>query len=73
MAGGRLNGWGFRLAVALDQFLNVLFFLGAPDETISSRAYKASLRGKHWGCILCRLLDVLDRGHCARAVEWDET
>lgn len=68
---GRLPGLGLRLAVALDQLANVLA-LGEPDETISSRAHKAALKGKRWGCVLCRLLDLLDPGHCARVVEWDE-
>lgn len=72
MTKGSFAGWGRRLAVAVDQFANVLA-LGLPDETISSRAYKASLKGKRWGCILCALLDKLDKNHCAKSVEWDET
>lgn len=72
MSGGRLKGWGFRVLVALDQFANVILFLGNPDETISSRAQKAKERGKRWGCILCAGLDLVDPGHCARAVERDE-
>lgn len=72
MTKGSFAGWGRRLAVAVDQFANVLA-LGLPDETISSRAYKASLKGKRWGCILCALLNKLDKNHCAKSVEWDET
>lgn len=72
MTSGRLRGWGWRIAKGLDQFANVIL-MGAEDETISSRAHKARLKGKAWGCILCALLDKLDRDHCAKSVEWDET
>jgi hypothetical protein len=71
MTKGSFVGWGMRLAVAIDQLANVLA-LGDPDETISSRAEKARRKGKRWGCVLCALLDRLDPGHCARAVELDE-
>jgi len=71
MTRGSFVGWGKRLAVGLDQFANVLA-LGDPDETISSRAEKARRKGKRWGCVLCGLLDLIDRGHCARSVELDE-
>lgn len=71
MTKGRLKGWGWRLAKAADQLANVLF-LGMEDETISSRAYKASLKGKAWGCVLCKILDRIDPNHCAKSVEWDE-
>lgn len=71
MAGGRPKGWGFRILVSLDQLANTLA-LGNPDETLSSRAQKARERGKAWGCVLCGLLDLIDRDHCLRAVERDE-
>lgn len=71
-AGGRLRGWGWRIAVALDQLANVVLFLGDPDETLSSRAEKARRRGKRWGCVLCALLDRLDPDHCRKSLEPDE-
>lgn len=71
MTAGSFKGWGFRILVSLDQFLNVLA-LGLPDETISSRAAKAARKGKRWGCILCRFLDLFDRDHCERVIELDE-
>lgn len=61
----------WNLLIALDQLLNTLL-VGNPDETLSSRAYKASLKGKAWGCILCKLLDKIDKNHCAESVERDE-
>lgn len=38
-------------------------------ETISARAAKARDTGKHWGCVLCRVLDWLDKNHCDKAKE----
>ncbi len=67
----RRVSYGQRIAIALDQLLNALF-AGSEDETISSRAYKASLGGKRWGCLLCRFLNWLDKDHCKNSVEWDE-
>jgi hypothetical protein len=60
-----------RVAVAHDQAANAALG-GSEDETISSRAGKGAQRGVwHW-CVLCRLLDVLDKGHCAASIEPDE-
>lgn len=63
--------WLLSVAVAVDQTVNAILG-GNPDETISSRAEKARQRGDKWGCVLCRILDRIDPGHCARSVEWDE-
>lgn len=62
------------VAVANDQALNAALVgvTGSEDETVSSRAGKAASKGKRWGCILCRLLDKIDPGHCARNIERDE-
>ena len=61
----------WKLAVAHDQLANTAFG-GDEDETISSRAAKAALRGERWGCVLCKLLDKLDPGHCEKNIELDE-
>lgn len=66
---GGARAW--QIAVGFDQLANAAFG-GDVDETISSRAYKASRRRKRWGCILCRLLDTIDPDHCRRSVELDE-
>ncbi len=62
------------VAVANDQALNAALVgrSGSEDETVSSRAGKAAQRGRRWGCILCRMLDWFDPGHCARNIEPDE-
>lgn len=41
---------------------------GAKGELISERAYKVSLEGRRWGCLLCKLLNWLDPGHCERSI-----
>ncbi len=51
------------MAVSFDQLANTSAS-GNPDETISSRAYRASKENKRWGCLLCKLLDLLDKNHC---------
>ncbi|MCW5319622.1 hypothetical protein D5039_00030 [Verminephrobacter aporrectodeae subsp. tuberculatae] len=60
--------------MANDQALNAALVgrAGSEDETVSSRAAKAAGRGRRWGCLVCRLLDRIDPGHCARNVETDE-
>lgn len=62
---------GHRLAVSFDQLANTAFG-GDEDETISSRAGKARLKGRRWGCVLCKALDWFDPGHCANNIELDE-
>lgn len=37
---------------------------GQPYTTISSRAARAQLRGARWGCVLCKLLNAIDKNHC---------
>lgn len=66
-----MKAYGYRVAVALDQLFNTLLN-GDEDETISSRAAKARLKGKRWGCVLCRFLDWLDPNHCTNSIEPDE-
>lgn len=59
------------IALAVDQLWNTPWG-GHEDETISSRAEKARLRGDRWGCVLCKWLDKVDPGHCQRALEKGE-
>lgn len=54
------------VAVAVDQLANAIL-VGDPHASISSRAYRATLRGKRWACVLCRLLDRIQPDHCAIA------
>lgn len=60
-----------RIAIAFDQLLNTLLG-GSEDETLSSRAAKARINGKKWGCVLCKVLDSIDKNHCDKSIEYDE-
>jgi hypothetical protein len=51
------------MAIAHDQLANAATG-GDVDETISSRAYRAQVEGRRWGCLLCKMLDIIDKGHC---------
>lgn len=57
----------FGVLVALDQLCNALL-AGYPDETLSTRAARARASGQRWGCLLCRLLESIDRDHCTRSL-----
>lgn len=53
----------WRIAIGFDQLANVAAN-GSEDETISSRAARARDEGRRWGCVLCKLLDKIEAGHC---------
>lgn len=59
-----------RVAVAFDQLANAAAD-GDEDETISSRAAKAARLKRPWACVLCRVLDRFDPGHCENNIEPD--
>jgi hypothetical protein len=54
------------MAIAHDQLANAAAN-GDPDETISSRASRARREGRTWGCVLCRVLDWIEKDHCSRS------
>lgn len=66
---GSPRAWS--LAKSYDQLGNAAFG-GSEDELISSRAGKAKIRGVKWACILCKLLDKIERNHCENSIETDE-
>lgn len=60
-----------RLALAIDQLLNVLICNGEPDETMSSAAYRMERDGRFWG-FMRPVIDVLfwfQKDHCRKAYE----
>jgi hypothetical protein len=59
-----------RALIGLDMFINVLTD-GDPDETISSRSARAAERGKHWGIVMSKFLDVFQHDHGAKAQAGD--
>ena len=67
----KITKYARNLIVAVNQLVNTVLG-GDPDETISSRSGKARAAGKRWGCVLCRVLDFIDKKHCADAISLDE-
>lgn len=55
-----------RLLILFDVAINRLF--NGRVETVSARAGRGVKSGKPWACVLCRLLDRIDPGHCEAAV-----
>jgi hypothetical protein len=66
-----MKDYFLRILISIDQLANTILG-GNEDETISSRAAKAKLQGKRWGCVLCKLLDKFDKNHCDKSIEMDE-
>lgn len=66
-----LKQYLLNVLIWIDQGFNVVIMKGDPDETVSSRAAKAQLKGKRWGCVLCNFLNKLDRNHCEKSIERD--
>lgn len=57
---------GKRILLAYDRLGNAA--LGGDDrETISSRANRGRKEGARGWCLLCRLLDWLDKDHCEKS------
>lgn len=53
----------WRIALGYDHLGNAVTG-GEPGELISARASRARKEGRRWACVLCRLLDKVDPGHC---------
>lgn len=51
------------MLVAFDRIGNAALN-GNPSETISSRAYRGTLEGNTGWCILCKILDDIQKDHC---------
>lgn len=58
---GSPRAWTF--AKGFDRVGNVMAG-GLDTEYLSERAQRVRKEGRRWACILCRLLDKVDPGHC---------
>ena len=61
---GSRRAW--TIALGYDQLANAATG-GDEDETISSRANRARIAGRRWGCVLCRFLDIFEKDHCRKS------
>jgi hypothetical protein len=55
-----------RIIIAYDRVVNAATG-GLDTETISSRANRGMNKGNRGWCILCRLLDGIDKDHCKKS------
>ena len=64
----KLKQYILNILIAFDQFVNVLF-LGQPDETISSRAWRCKDANSFWGVMhsLINKLFFFQKDHCHKA------
>lgn len=57
----------WNIAFMIDETANV-GANGQRNTTISARAARAQLAGRKWGCVLCKILDTVDKGHCKNSL-----
>jgi hypothetical protein len=65
------EGYVHRCLVALDIFMNVVFFFGQQGETMSTHAWIASQSGAWWGKLMNRWLDGFQANHGPQAASGD--
>jgi hypothetical protein len=65
------EGYLHRALVALDIFMNVIFFAGKQGETMSTHAWIASMSGALWGKLMNRWLDGFQPNHGPQAASGD--
>jgi hypothetical protein len=65
------EGWIHRDLVSLDQFANVLFFKGLPDETMSSHFQRMADSGNEFGKMMSAWLDTIQSRHGQQAQAGD--
>lgn len=65
------EGYLHRCLVALDIFMNVVFFAGRQGETMSTHAWIASQSGALWGKLMNKWLDGFQAQHGPRAASGD--
>jgi len=61
LTGNQTVAW--EIAKAYDRLGNATLN-GSSTETISSRAARARRENRRWGCVLCSILDAIQKGHC---------
>lgn len=57
--------------IGVDQLFNAILF-GDPDETLSSRIGKAAEHGHWFAIMMSRFLDLFEKDHCKKSMEYDE-
>jgi len=65
------EGYIHRGLVALDIFMNVIFFAGKQGETMSTHAWIASMSGALWGKLMNKWLNGFQADHGPRTASGD--
>lgn len=61
----------WNVLIWIDQGFNTLL-AGDPDETLSSRMGKYVKRRRGFiPCVICKMLDLIDKNHCIENIEAD--
>jgi hypothetical protein len=55
-----------RIMIAADRMANTVFG-GQAYETISSRSYRGQREGVKVWCVLCKILNVVEKDHCKKS------
>lgn len=58
----------FEIAKGYDLLGNTVLN-GNAKEYISTRAGRARTEGRRWGCVLCKILDAIEKDHCKKSQE----
>jgi len=61
----------WNIALGKDQTFNAAIG-GKHTETLSHRSARAQIRGDKWGCVLCKLLDYIEKDHCKKSLDANE-
>lgn len=61
----------YNILIGIDQLINAILG-GDPDETLSSHIGKRAKKGCKVSIFLSKILDIVDKDHCEKAIEKDE-
>lgn len=63
----------WRFLVNTDRAWNNLVLNGGLDQTISAHSALAARQGRTWGCVLCKLLNMIQKDHCEKQLADPDT
>lgn len=66
-----ISRYCLNLLLSVDQLANTIL-LGDPDETLSSRIGKGSLKGSRFCIFMAKILGFFDKNHAVKNIEKDE-
>ena len=67
MVWGAIGQMARNVALLTDKAANTAL-LGSPNETLSTRTARASVAGKRWAMLACRVAGRINADHCAKSL-----